>query len=105
MMLPGLDAQPGRDPITITLQPCGTLLGRVLVEVIAMIRHERLSFGGLAVDVVRTDVDGRFRITGLIAGVIYRLGGLDLPQRSLGDITVRIGEVKDMGDIKDERPR
>jgi protocatechuate 3,4-dioxygenase beta subunit len=114
MMLPGPDAQPGRDPITVTLQPCGTLLGRVLdadghprpnVEVIAVIQHDGLSFGGFVVDVVRTDVDGRFRITGLIAGVTYRLGGLDLPQRSLGDITVRIGEVKDMGDIKDERPR
>jgi hypothetical protein len=113
-MLPGPDAQPDRDPITVTLQPCGTLLGRLLdaeghpkpnVEVLAMIAHEQLRFGGFGVQVVRTDVDGRFRITGLLPGLTYRLGGLNVAEKGAGDITVRIGEVKDLGDIKDESPK
>ncbi len=110
LVLPGPHAGPDRDPITMTLQPCGTLLGRLLdadghpkpnVEVIAMIQHESLRFGGFGADVVRTDVDGRFRITGLIAGVTYRLGGLDVPRMRDGDITLRIGEIRDLGDLKD----
>ncbi len=106
-MLPGSDAH---DPITVTLQLCGTLLGRVIdaegrpkpnVEVIAFIQHDQFQFGGYGIENVRTDVDGRFRITGLLAGLTYRLGGLNLPAKGAGDITVRIGEVKDLGDLKD----
>jgi hypothetical protein len=110
LVLPGPGAGPDRDPITVTLQPCGTLLGRLLdadghpkpnVEVMPMIQHDSLRIGGFGADVMRTDVDGRFRITGLIAGVTYRLGGLDLARTSSRDITLRIGEVRDVGDLKD----
>jgi hypothetical protein len=110
VVLPGPGAGPGRGPITVTLQPCGTLLGRMLdadgqpkrnVEVMAMIQHESLRSGGFGADVARTDVDGRFRITGLIAGVTYRLSGLDVPRMAAMDITLRIGEVRDLGDLKD----
>jgi 5-hydroxyisourate hydrolase-like protein (transthyretin family) len=107
VMLQGSDAH---DPITVTLQPCGTLLGRVLdaegrpksnAEVIAVIQHEQFQFGGIGVENVRTDVDGRFRITGVLPGLTYRLGGLDFPAKGAGDITVRIGEIKDLGDLRD----
>ncbi len=110
MMLPGPDAQPGDEPVAVTLQPCGTVLGRVLdadghpkpnVEVMAFARHEQLRFGGYGTQVARTDVDGRFRVTGLVAGLRYSLAGLDLPRRGAEEFTVRIGEVKDVGDLKD----
>jgi protocatechuate 3,4-dioxygenase beta subunit len=110
MILPGPDAQPGRDPITVVLQPCGTVLGRLLdadgrpkpnVEVVALFHHDQFRFGSFGVQGVRTDVDGRFRITGLVPGATYNLGGLDVPRKGAESFTVRIGEVKDLGDLKD----
>jgi protocatechuate 3,4-dioxygenase beta subunit len=108
--LPGPDAAPGGEPITVTLQPCATLVGRLLdsegrpksnVQIHSVVKV--LPFGGLVDQTTHTDADGRFRFTGLLPGITYSLGGDDVPAARLGDITVRIGEAKDLGDIKDSR--
>ena len=56
--------------------------------------------GGPIHQMVRTDADGRFRITGLLPGLTYTLTGDTVPPTGVGEITVRIGEVKDLGDLK-----
>src|SRR5262249_33851339 len=93
-----------RSPITVTLEPCGTLVGR-LVDA----EGRPKSNSGVAVIInadpfpmrhenIKSDADGRFRTTGLIAGLKYRLTGDD--GRLVNDVSVRIGEVKDLGDLK-----
>lgn len=99
-------------PLTIKLQPCGTLVGRVIdgdgrgrprpnVGVIVYSGTFLMSGtrDGPSNPQVRTDADGRFRITGLIPGPSYVLAIANSADRKT-DITVRSGEVKDMGDLR-----
>jgi hypothetical protein len=50
---------------------------------------------------VRTDRDGRFRVEGLVPGVTYRIADGERNVIS-GDLSVKAGETKDLGDL---RPR
>jgi RNA polymerase sigma factor (sigma-70 family) len=96
-------------PLTVRLQPCGTIKGRILdgsgrpwpswslygqseskSMSVSTGRWWELYVSG------RTDEGGRFRVENLIPGVLYHLpiGPQNHPQ------TLRAGEVKDLGDIR-----
>ena len=101
LTLPGQE----QDSITVTLQPCGTLVGRLVdtegrpkpnARMVVVIRGERIPVGH---ENIQTDAEGRFRTTGLIPGLKYAVVG----ERSelVHDISVRIGEVKDLGELKE----
>jgi hypothetical protein len=103
IQLPGQE----RGPIAVTLQPCGTLVGRLIdtegrpkpnTGLSSIITAYKMR---MAHQDAKTDADGRFRITGLIPGLTYVLSSDDLPESVREkDITIRIGEVKDLGDLK-----
>jgi hypothetical protein len=101
LTLPGLE----RGPITVTLQPCGTLVGRLVdaeghpksnSRVAVVIRAQPLPMGH---ENIKSDAEGRFRTAGLATGLKYGLVGDD-GSELVKDISVRIGEVKDLGDLK-----
>jgi len=101
LSLPGSD--PG--PLTVALQPCGSFLGRAL-DANGMPRpNVRVSVSvdakphGTHHQDARTDSDGRFRITGLRAGVSYVLEMQDATARVNG-LLVRSGETRDLGDLR-----
>ena len=89
-------------PLTVTLQPCGTIVGRVIDGKGGPRPNVRVSSSvelGLAHQDTRTDADGRFRITGLLPGLSYGLYIENAPEGMTG-LTVRSGEVKDLGDLR-----
>ena len=94
-----------RGPLTVTLQPCGTLVGRVIDGQgrprpnVGVSSSVQIGTFGLAHQQARTDADGRFRITGLLPGLSYGLA-IDKRSERVDDITVRSGEVKDLGDLR-----
>jgi hypothetical protein len=103
MALPTDDA----GPLTIKLQSCGTFIGRVVdgrgrprpnVGVVAVVQVG-VDSPNPGRSEVRTDADGRFRIAGLIPGPSYIVATGDSAYRQT-DITVRSGEVKDLGDLR-----
>src|SRR5262249_8754627 len=96
-------------PLTVKLQPCGSLSGRIVDEdgqPVAGFRlgvWDRQLFGGEAK--VITDKEGRFRADGLAPGVDYLIGRvahakLGAPIRIHPGATVESGKNKDLGDIK-----
>ncbi len=104
-------------PLTIRLQPWGTITGRIVDE--DRQPHDEVWIGSPFGDdpqrgdlptsdsssPLRTGRDGRFRVEGLVPGVKYGAYALEMPNRKiLGDIfrdlTVAPGEVKDLGDLK-----
>ena len=81
ILLPGSES----GPLTVTLQPCGSFLGRA-IDAKGMPRpNVRVDVSvdakpwGRGHQSVRTDSDGRFRITGLLAGLSYALYMEDAP--------------------------
>ncbi len=102
-----------KGPVTVTLEPWGTLTGRLVtddgeprpgVELSFAANRDDLDVGTLPHDLTpRTDKDGRFRIAGLIPGMKYTLlawnkgGALDL---GCEVIKGKSGEMKDLGDVK-----
>ena len=97
-------AHPGTQ--TVTLRPCATLTGRLVdgegrpmtnvlvfiwVEPTLVLSHT----GG------RTDVDGRFHMTGLVPGVTCRLMYRPKPGDTfeLARLSLRSGEQRDLGDL------
>lgn len=92
-----------RNPLSIALEPSGTLVGRAIdgqgrprpnaavsssIETLTQAHQQ-----------TRTDADGRFRITGLLPGLSYGLG-IDNGSKTTSGITIRSGEVKDLGDLR-----
>ncbi|MFI5456245.1 MAG: sigma-70 family RNA polymerase sigma factor [Isosphaerales bacterium] len=106
------------DPIRISLQPTGTITGRlvdeegrprpnvsfVVMQDLTTTRFERFS------DQTKTGPDGRFRIKGLVPGVSYDVEAINnnttnYSDRFLGHIhksrwTVKPGETHDWGDVQ-----
>ncbi len=100
LLLPGSES----GPLTVTLQPCGSFLGRA-------VSAKGMPRPNVKVDVsveakpwnrahqrVHTDSDGRFRITGLLAGLSYALYMENAPD-SITGLAVRSGETRDLGDL------
>jgi hypothetical protein len=106
-------------PLTVRLEPCGTLSGRVvdrggLPQAGALLTCDRpILFGedgakfdnGAIPSAIRTDKDGRFRIAGLVPGLKYTLTVRKdgrFAGRVAVDVSIRAGEVKELGDTKVE---
>ncbi|HEX7448716.1 MAG TPA: M56 family metallopeptidase [Pirellulales bacterium] len=101
-------------PITLRLQPCGAVSGRLLDE-----DGEPLANTALGVGQVRvmppefsatTDKDGKFRLDGLVPGMPYgitlrRQGQMGQGMRQLAtDVVVAPGKTQDLGDL-DLKPK
>ncbi len=104
-------------PLTVKLEPCGTLSGRLvdrggLPQAGALLTCNRpilfredgaeLDKGALPPS-IRTDKDGRFRTSGLVPGLKYTLTAWKdgrFAGRAAEDVGIRAGEVKELGDIK-----
>jgi hypothetical protein len=106
-------------PLTVRLEPCGTLSGRLvdrggLPQAGALLICDRpILFGedGAEFDKwalpssIRTDKDGRFRTSGLVPALKYTLTAWKNSRfagRAATDVIIRAGEVKELGDIKTE---
>jgi BlaR1 peptidase M56 len=105
----------GSGPVTVKLERCGTLTGRLIDDngrprtgvFISSDRpfnegESRFEKGSLSHG-TRTDPDGRFRLTGLVPGMKYSLNAwrdemiFGLPVK---DVITRAGEIRDVGEIK-----
>jgi RNA polymerase sigma factor (sigma-70 family) len=94
------------EPLTISLQPCGSATGRVVDK-------DGQPLPGLALNFYRqglrgpggrdakTDKDGRFRVEGLVPGQKYRLSPANLPgaQMHLEVLVVESAKTSDLGQI------
>jgi RNA polymerase sigma factor (sigma-70 family) len=101
--------------LTVRLRSCATVTGRVVdadgqpragVELAGFLEGDLVGplAGQGGFSGVRTDKDGRFRITGLIPGLtwrnVYVQEGNELTGRVLREVTFRPGETRDLGDLK-----
>ncbi len=107
-------------PLTIKLQPWGTVVGRIIDDRADQSRPLALSAGsntpptkleeigifpqGTIGGGVAADKEGRFRIEGLVPGLKYAATALIFREIIIGDlfkdVTITPGEVKDLGDLK-----
>ncbi|HQU46425.1 MAG TPA: carboxypeptidase-like regulatory domain-containing protein, partial [Pirellulales bacterium] len=95
-------------PLVINLGPCGVVTGRMLDAEGKPLENTLLQFGrqwSFPADFTpKTDVDGKFRVDGLVPGLPYGIT-LKLPgkvgmSRPAQDIVVAAGERKDLGDVR-----
>jgi RNA polymerase sigma factor (sigma-70 family) len=91
-------------PVTVKLQPCGSVSGRVVDKEgkpQAGARVEYMGSAGLAngtkLESVTTDKEGRFRVEGLVPGLPYVLFPADPPPINVAPL--KSGEQKDLGDL------
>jgi RNA polymerase sigma factor (sigma-70 family) len=101
-------------PVTVRLQKCGSLSGRLVdedglprarVRVTGYIQEGQLNIteGWYGFVSAMTDKDGRFRIEGVIPEVRLSLATQDvnaITGRLTTDVELRPGETKDLGDLK-----
>jgi hypothetical protein len=88
-------------PVTLRLQPYGTITGRI-VDDDGQPRGGLRLFSPIGGD-TPIGRDGRFRIEGLVPGLKYDAGATEGSMYSgdlYHDVTVAPGEVKDLGDLK-----
>ncbi len=99
--------EPG--PLTIRLERCGTVIGRLLDRNGQPVPELVLHFdreGEIGMELrTRTDRDGRFRIDGLVPGQPYHLWYSQTQSQPYERIQVEPGKVKDVGDAKIELDR
>ena len=105
----------GSGPVTVKLERCGTLTGRLIGNdgqprtrvYISSDRpydegESRFEKGSLP-DGTRTDQDGRFRLTGLVPGMKYSLNVWrddTIFAQPVKDVITKAGETRDLGDVK-----
>jgi RNA polymerase sigma factor (sigma-70 family) len=98
-----------KGPLTIKLQPWGTLDGRLVTRAsnpytkgelhfVFGPRADDVTFGSHPLHSIPRDKTGRFRVEGLVPGLKYRLGLLG-GGRVSKELTVAPGETKDLGDV------
>jgi hypothetical protein len=102
-------------PLTVRLEPAGTITGRLVdaegqprPRVDFRIYFERKDTGYVArhfPERVKTDQEGRFRVEGLAAGLVYQI--IETGKASNDEVavvatklSVKAGESKDLGDVK-----
>ena len=101
-------------PLTLRLQPCGAMSGRLLDEDGEPLANTTLGIGKARTMPpefsATTDKDGRFRLDGLVPGLPYgialrRQGQLGQGMRQLAtDVMVEPGKTTDLGDL-DLKPK
>jgi len=106
-----------KGPVELKLQPWGSLTGRLVDDGGEPMAGVRLSFVyGISADdkvrgkvglapreAVTTDKEGKFRIDGLVPGMKYELvniRGLAVRGAVARDVSVKSGEVKDLGEVR-----
>jgi protocatechuate 3,4-dioxygenase beta subunit len=90
-------------PLTIKLEPCGSISGRIVDQDGQPLAGEHIP-GGLSGSVAfTTDKAGRFRVEGLIPGVQYHLMRPRVVATVLTSVVVEPGKNKDLGDLKLDR--
>jgi protocatechuate 3,4-dioxygenase beta subunit len=100
-------------PITVTLEPCGKLFGRLMESGVSRAgvhitcdrpyegddsRYEHGSLPGA----IKTGKDGRFEVVGLVPGLKYSLrvwNGNRIIGEAVKNVVVKSGETKDLGDV------
>jgi RNA polymerase sigma factor (sigma-70 family) len=100
-------------PLTVRLQKCATITGRVVDDdglpqtcwIMGYLHKGQLNItGGVGCGTARTDKDGRFRTEGVIPGLKIGLWAGTNPsfydQHLVPELTLRPGEVRDLGDLK-----
>jgi RNA polymerase sigma factor (sigma-70 family) len=102
-------------PVTVRLQKCGTITGRVVDDdglpraawILSVIETEQLkgqdSFGVGSSPLEKTGKDGRFRIVGVIPGHktgVYAGKNTTYFDPLVKGLILKAGEVKDLGDVK-----
>jgi hypothetical protein len=101
-------------PVTVRLERCGTLTGRLVDDGLPLAGVQmtcdrpyeggdsRFEKGSLPVP-IKTDKDGRFRVSGLVPGLKYSLRvwkGVMIAGTPVKDMIIGAGETKDLGDVK-----
>jgi RNA polymerase sigma factor (sigma-70 family) len=109
-----LEVQAGdKEPVPIRLEPTGTITGRLLDPDGAVWKRQDLSIyfnkrgkdslNAHLLEVVQTDDEGRFRVEGVVPGLIYQVN-VAVKRRTIGSVkvglTLKPGELKGLGDIK-----
>jgi RNA polymerase sigma factor (sigma-70 family) len=109
-------------PLTVTLQPAGTITGRLVDEDGQPQGGARLGFtgprrrvgdkevleiGSHPTQEFTTNPDGTFRIEGLAPGLKYHLARYEANKRTMlaEDLMLEPGETKDLGDVRGLSPR
>jgi hypothetical protein len=102
-------------PVTIKLEPCGTLSGRLVddggvPQVEALMTCERPYEGGDSrfeqgslPSPIKTDKDGRFRVSGLVPGLKYSLtvrGRRRTLREVAKNVIIKAGEARDLRDVR-----
>jgi protocatechuate 3,4-dioxygenase beta subunit len=89
-------------PITVKLEPCGTVTGRLVDSGGLSLREVDLTGNSLPAP-IKTDEDGRFRAVGLVGGRSYTFriwkGQGKGYRQAVKDIVVGAGETRDLGDV------
>jgi RNA polymerase sigma factor (sigma-70 family) len=86
-------------PLTIKLQPCGSISGRVVDQDGQPVAGVHLDQGRT----VTTDKQGRFRVAGLVPGTRYTLMKPNVIATVLAEAVIEPGKNKDLGDLKIKR--
>jgi hypothetical protein len=101
-------------PVTVRLQPCGTLAGRLLdedgqpragVHLTGNILEGQLNItqGWFGFIFGMTDKDGRFKIQGIIPGIkvgLSTITGARITGPVVPEVTLKAGEMKNLGEVK-----
>ena len=86
-------------PLTIKLQPCGSVSGRLVdADGMPVVDSRRVYI--LLSQTLTTDKDGRFQVQGLVPGLEYSVMDNKRAFELRGRIVVEPGKDKDLGDIK-----
>jgi RNA polymerase sigma factor (sigma-70 family) len=88
-------------PLTIKLQPCGSISGRIVdADGMPVVASRRVFVGPAALEWLTLDKEGRFHVKGLLPGLEYSVND-DKRAFILRDaVVVESGKNKDLGDIQ-----